>query len=148
MYSQISEIQSGSAGHKWSEEILDLIKSEIGVLFTQDFPKSATPQKPYAEDIIMLKLSGADISLPIIKQAFVNSNCYLWLKDILSQNENKELYFGSLSEKLHSSLINDPKPYRKEVKELLANLLNWVTELEIDEIHVEQLNYSQLVRLV
>jgi len=30
----------------------------------------------------------------------------------------------------------------------LANLINWVIELEIEEIVVERPNYSQLVKLV
>ena len=48
---------------------------------------------------------------------------------------------------LHNTLVNDPKPYRKDVKELLANLLDWIKKLHFDEIVIEQPNHSQLVTL-
>ena len=70
----------------------------------------------------------------------------MWLCDTLANNNN-ELYFGSISEKLHNVLVNDPKPYRKEVKELRQNLLNWVIELDMDAIIIDRPNYSQRVTL-
>jgi len=148
MARQIEKIKNGGKNMQWDDEILDLLQNDVAVLFTHDFPKSHSPKNLYAEDLVMLKLSGQDTSLPVIKEAFMQSDCYRWLKGVLDVSNGKELYFGSLSEKLHNTLVNDPKPYRKEVKELLANLINWVIELEIEEIVVERPNYSQLVKLV
>ncbi len=95
----------------------------------------------------MLKLADNQILPNQIKQAFNRSSCYRWLKKVLLESNEQQLYFGALSAKLHNALINDPKPYRKEVKELLANLLNWIIELEMDDVFVERPNYSQLVKL-
>ena len=64
----------------------------------------------------------------------------------MSDNE-KEMYFGKITEKLHEILVNDPRPYRKEVKELLANLLQWIQDLGIDEVLVDRPNHSQRVRV-
>ena len=57
------------------------------------------------------------------------------------------MYFGAISEKLHNSLVSDPKPYRKDVKQLLANLLSMIKILNMDEIVIDRPNYSQRVRL-
>ena len=38
----------------------------------------------------------------------------------VSSCPNKTSYFGGVTAGLHNALINDPKPYRKEVKDLLV----------------------------
>ena len=81
-----------------------------------------------------------------IKEALRWSNPYLWLLKTLEDNGGC-LYFGALSEKLHNSLINDPKPYRKDVKQMLAFLLEMVANLEMEEVIIDRPNYSQRVRL-
>lgn len=74
-------------------------------------------------------------------------NAYRWLKSVLEQKGNKEIYFGELSRLIHDVIINDSKLYRKEVKELQANLLNWIIELNIDEIQIDRPKHSQRIRL-
>ena len=54
----------------------------------------------------------------------------------------------TIYEKLHNALVEDPKPYRREVKELLSNLLSWVEELEMEEIVIDRPNYSQRIRIL
>ena len=87
--------------------------------------------------------TGDEVAL---KEAFRWSNAYLWLLNILKEN-NGCLYFGPITEKLHNSLVSDPKPYRKDVKQLLSNLLTMIEELDMDEIVIDKPNYSQRVRL-
>lgn len=57
------------------------------------------------------------------------------------------MYFGALSAALHDAVITDPKPYRKDIKFMLANLLSIIEKLEMDEISIDRPNYSQRVRL-
>ena len=59
---------------------------------------------------------------------------------------DKTAYFGAISSELHNALINDPKPYRKEVKDLLSNTLFWIQDLEIDALVIDTPNHSQRVR--
>jgi len=66
---------------------------------------------------------------------------------ITLKESNGCLFFGALTEKLHNTLVTDPKPYRSEVKLLLANLLRMVVELEMEEVIIDRPNYSQRVRL-
>ena len=64
-----------------------------------------------------------------------------------NEKKKKECYFGELSAKLHNALINDPKPYRKEVKDLLSNLLGWIEYFDFDFIKVDRPSYSQRVHI-
>ena len=57
------------------------------------------------------------------------------------------MYFGELSASLHNTVVSDPKPYRKDIKKMLANLLNLIEELEMEEIVIDRPNYSQRVSL-
>lgn len=66
--------------------------------------------------------------------------------NVLKENDGC-LFLGTISEKLHNALVTAPKPYRKYVKQLLANLLSLIELLQKDEIAVDRLNYSQIARL-
>lgn len=57
------------------------------------------------------------------------------------------MYFGELSQNLHNALISDPKPYRRDAKQMLANLLSLIEELGMDETVIDRPNYSQRVIL-
>lgn len=57
------------------------------------------------------------------------------------------MYFGALTKALHDSVISDPKPYRREIKEMLVNLLAIIEQLGMDEVCIDVPNYSQRVRL-
>ena len=72
---------------------------------------------------------------------------YKWLSYQLETNNN-ELYFGNLSSTLHSSLVDDPKNYRSDVKDLLQNLLSWVGKYCPNDIAIDRPNHSQRVRLL
>ena len=87
-----------------------------------------------------------DGNIEKLKMAFRWSNAYLWLLMILKENDGC-MYFGALSEKLHNTLVSDPKPYRKDVKTMLSNLLHWIEQLNMEEIIIDKPNYSQRIRL-
>ena len=63
-------------------------------------------------------------------------------------NNNDCMYFGQLTAELHDALVEDPKPYRKDVKTLLANLLAWTQALRMEEVVIDKPSHSQRVRLV
>jgi hypothetical protein len=82
-----------------------------------------------------------------IKDAFLKSKCYRWIVHVLENEDNHEIYFGNLTNKLHGVLVSDPPPYRKDVKILLANLLDWIENLADEEIIVDKPNHSQRIRI-
>jgi len=64
------------------------------------------------------------VTSELLKQAFLKSNAYLWQQEYMKSN----VLFGKYSELLHGALVDDPRPYRKQVKELVANMFNWTKE--------------------
>lgn len=67
---------------------------------------------------------------------------YKWIINELNKTQNKELYFGTLSSLVHDALIDDPKPYRKSVKELQKNLYSYLEVIKDKEIFFDQPNHS------
>lgn len=78
---------------------------------------------------------------------FGQSRCCRWLERNLQQHAG-QLYFGELSALLHESLLEDPKPYRKDVKALVSNLINWAVSLLPNMFDVDSPHYSQRIRLL
>lgn len=130
----------------WSKELYNKFIPNLKVLFSFNFPSTKCPILTDPESISFLdcQFPASEVT---IKECFLRSNCYLWLKKVLKGNGNC-LYFGSITKLLHDALISDPKPYRKDVKEYLSNLLSWIEYFDIDEIQIDKPNYSQRVTLI
>lgn len=145
MKTQIDEVKMPGAKetHSWDASITTLFNPHIDTLFSYEMPEDFKlvdgEQFPFMDETFT-----GDIEK--FKESFRWSNAYLWLMTTLEENEGC-LYFGSLTEKLHNAMISDPKPYRKDVKLMLANLLRLIEELEMEEIIIDRPNYSQRVRL-
>lgn len=100
-------------------------------------------------DLALLGLNiQHEINEKILRQSFLESRVWQWLRYKLQSTQNQEMYYGQLSAELHNSFLDDPKPYRKDVKGLLTNLLNWSTNLCRDFVSVDRPNHSQRVRLI
>jgi hypothetical protein len=56
-----------------------------------------------------------------ISNKFIHSKIFLWVKEIIKEN-NDSINFGGLTYALHNALLEDPKPYRSEVKDLVKNI--------------------------
>lgn len=131
---------------QWSEKLLYLCKPDLSVLFTYHFPETVFSCNLIENDYGFMEPVG-ELTFDNVKKSFKKSIPYLWLIDQLVHADEKTLYFGTLTQKLHLAIINEPKPYRKEVKTLLANLLDWIQKLQIDEVVIDTPNHSQRVRI-
>ena len=89
--------------------------------------------------------SGA--SLVELQRALGRSALLHWLRNNLASVDPAELYFGNITQRLHSALLDDPGPRRSEVKALLQNLLSWVEATRLPGIVIDRPQYSQRVRL-
>jgi len=144
----IQDIQcEKSLTRDWPAEINELFKPDYSLLFTEDFPSCDDPRDAETEELLFLNLPTS-ASLNQITAAFCNSKCYLWLCDLVGRQENREMYYGAISAALHNSLLNEPKPYRKDVKQILSHLLHWIEVLQVKEIVIDRPNHSQRVRYV
>lgn len=140
---QAARVMNAEEACSWDTSIMNLFHPHITTLFSYELPEKCTLE--YGEYISFLdEYYYEDIDR--IKNLFKWSNSYLWLKETLREN-GRCIYFGELCAKLHSTLVSDPKPYRRDVKNMLSNLLELIEKLEIEEIIIDRPNYSQRIRL-
>lgn len=133
---------------KWGNEIEKLFESSIQTIFMSELPKIKYTSLLKAENVHFLG-NVREIENMDVENEFSNCKAYRWLLEQFQKENTNELYFGKLSALLHEVLISEPLgvPGRKEVKELLANLLDWVDNLMKDEILVDVPRHSMRVRL-
>lgn len=141
-YQSLNECKSEEQ-YTWSDEIKKLFNPKISTLFSHEFPDKVDFKTGEYIAFLDIVYSG---DMLILKNVFRWSNAYLWLLNTLQENDGC-LFFGAIAEKLHNALVSDPKPYRKDVKQLLANLLSMIEELQMDEIMIDRPNFSQRVCL-
>lgn len=72
--------------------------------------------------------------------SFLASNAYCWQNQIVKD----EISFGKYSSLLHDVLMDDPKPFRKRVKELVNNMFNW-TRYYSKEYGVKKLKHTHVL---
>ena len=77
-------------------------------------------------DLELFGLDRDNLEKEVIIKNIQNSKIYHWLINHINKQENKELYFGNLSSIIHNSLLDDPRPYRKDVKTLQSNLYSYI----------------------
>lgn len=131
---------------KWNTSIEQKFNPKFDLLFTYDFPSTPAPNFSDVNTFEFLEI-GYIPSQEELKQAFRWSKAYLWLQNYISSCPEKASYFGGVTEALHDTFVNDPKPYRKEVKDLLANLLGWIQALNMEDIAIDRPNHSQRIKL-
>ena len=145
-YETAQSNQAPSKTFKWNTSIEQKFNPKIDLLFTYDFPSTAAPNFGDVNAFEFLEI-GYIPSQEELKQAFRWSKAFLWLYNYVSSCPDKTSYFGGVTAALHNTLVNDPKPYRKEVKDLLANTLGWVQALNIEDVTIDIPNYSQRIRV-
>ncbi len=131
---------------KWNVSIEKQFNPVIDALFTYDFPSVPEPNFNDVSCFEFLELNCIPTN-DELKEIFRWSKAFLWLYNYVSKTLDKTRYFGAITAELHETLINDPRPYRKEVKDLLANLLKWIQILEIKEICIDTPNHSQRISI-
>lgn len=78
-------------------------------------------------------------------QLFSRSRLFRWLYGQVISSENQQIFFGDLCSRLHDALIEDPKPYRSDVKQLLATLLRWIEYFPVCGLNVDRPRHSERV---
>jgi hypothetical protein len=130
------------------KKIQDIIKERFDKLWVHNFPwsKIEVLLKNYNKkdentihDLELFGLTNVNFSrLEVeLKKSFEQSKIFKWLLQNLKKSENEEIYFGSLSSIIHNSLLDDPKPYRQNVKLLQANLYSYIKYLNLDNIEID-----------
>jgi hypothetical protein len=101
-----------------------------------------------------LSLLGISVEAQLIDCRTINiseklqrTKIFRWFESSLSKLEDKEMYFGQAAALLHDALLDDPRPYRSEVKELLTNLISWIRLSPKCGLTVDRPSYSERIRL-
>lgn len=97
-------------------------------------------------DLQLLGLSHAPVKSDHAIYKLRQTKVFRWLMQHLERSGGEQ-YFGSLTAALHDSLLDDPTPYRQEVKALLQNLLSWCALLPAAGVIVDRPQHSQRARL-
>ena len=133
--------------HTWNKDIIPKKTNTYNVLFEEDFPVNEFPTE-MKQDEVYLDIYK-DETIEVIKEKFYNTKIMQWLIEVLEKEENNELYFGKLSEMIQNIIFQDPKQYRKDVKELQAKLYNWIEALNYDNLEIDVPGtHSQRIRLI
>lgn len=131
---------------KWNDEIKQKLEEKFDILLQQDFPINNYPDNLNCDETY-LNIKKTDDLLEI-KKKFEESKIMRWLINELNLKDNNELYFGEVSEKLHSLIFKEPKIYRIEVKELQKKLYNWLIKLNYDYLEIDTPVHSTRIKLI
>lgn len=99
--------------------------------------------KKSAHDFDLLGLNLDDLQADSLKRAFKRQRLFRWMCSIL---EKESLSFGGVTARLHSAILDDPKPYRVDIKNYNQIIFEWADFLN-DDFEVSQPNYSQVLSL-
>lgn len=147
MKNQIKDINldvfSEKETFKWDRSITSMFNPQVETLFSYELPEDIDLSNGEYLSFLDETYSG---DFEKIKESFRWSNAYLWLISLLKKHDGC-MYFGEIAKELHNALITDPKPYRRDVKIMLQNLLNMINTLQMGEVIIDQPGYSQRVRL-
>jgi len=137
----------------WSVQVESLINTPVNFLWVHDLP-FVTPNDLLSldlncdaarHDFEMLNLDVDRLSRKDLISQYKRSRVYSWLLNQLSGGI--ELRFGTLTRALHDALLDDPSPYRKDVKGLLSNIFEWVKFMPEDFVATKR-NITTSIKLV
>lgn len=141
---------------EWPESVLNLLSptSDVSSLLvseclwsTADGFGSSVHDLQFLHDLSLLGVRHDD-KPKRVQSALKKCALYRWLTKTLRHEPANALYFGRLSALLQDSLLDDPLPTRRDVKDLLQCLLFWIQRFASDDLTVDRPNYSQRVTLI
>ena len=136
----------------WSKDVSDRLVRPVNSLWVSELPKCSpfhlldceSNSEEYTSDLGLLGLLSHDVSEASLTKSVSSTRFYCWLVSVVSGNDTYR--FGLITKKLHDSLIDDPRPYRKDVKDYVKNLFSWM-EFLVDDFVVERPNHTQVARM-
>ena len=138
----------------WKHNIKNKLLKGVNHLWVHDLlfnsPYSLqSPKNEYSNhDCALLKIGGEiSFNKENLLSGFKSILLWDWLLNQIANSENEFIRFGEVTERLHNSLLDDPKPYRKEVKHFVSNLFEWVRFLSPYEIGIKAFNHTEALFL-
>lgn len=138
----------------WSERVQAKLEKPNNYIWVHELPfnELSQLQANYNEesstidhDIELLGIDRGDFSVEQSVLAFRNSRAFSWCYNIV--REGGSLSFGEFTAKLHNAVLDDPTPYRREIKELTQVLFAWA-KLYPAVFEIKRPKYSEVIKLV
>lgn len=145
MQSYIDRKEASLQYGSWPEGIL---KNDEGIWVRDFFWSRPRENEQSIEKIHDLELLGISVDSEVTADYLMNARCVRWLLRKLENELGNELYFGTLTKILHDELKDDPAPYRKDIKSLIQNLLEYVDLYLGDVIEISRPKHSQRIKLL
>lgn len=139
--------------YEWPLTLQDKLQNKISRLWVADLMWTSSPEdmiyklnanvinsNDCLHDFAILGFEPErykEIDLDTLKTAFLNTKVWKWLEGELLKTADYELQFGAVTKLLHDCLLDDPAPYRKDVKGLQVNLFNWIKVLKIPRVSID-----------
>ena len=103
----------------------------------EDLLSHAKITENISHDLDLFGLKNEEFDNEILKKQFEKSKVYNWLLKQLRNLNNNEIYFGKLSSIIQNSLLDDPRPYRQDVKLLQINLFSYIKRLKVNNLKID-----------
>jgi hypothetical protein len=143
---------------RWPDQLMSRLKRISGRLWVAELLWTESPSKLWRHDLSAKERKDQFHDLTLLgvepqtldadmREAFIKSRASNWLLARLSETDSHELYFGELTSLLHDALLDDPKPYRQDVKKLALNLITWAEEILQPRVSTDRPKHSQRIRL-
>ena len=154
MKSELAAANDDTTIHRqqWSDKITQLVSQSVQQLWVHELLFS-TPESllsldlddaAHVHDFELLGLNIDDLTPEELKNRFGATRLCKWLKELLQSNGT--VSFGKLTAELHSAIIDDPTPYRRDVKDFIAVLYSWAKFIE-DDFEVSRPRHSEIMSL-
>ena len=133
MERQLPEIKKASIPD-YPKTLKDKLKENLNKIWVHNSPWSSVEEllninkinENIKHDLEIFGLDKENINRDILKINFQKSKIFKWLINQIRKEQKNEIYFGKLSTIIHNSLLDDPKPYRKDVKNLQSNIYDFI----------------------
>lgn len=123
----------------WPEELL---AEPVGQLFVEDFPaNSVFKNKEFKNKYSLIDSFLERDDVEMAKSIFMSLRLTKWF--FMSLETHKALRFGQLSKLMHADLVEDPRVYRRDLKIMQANFLEYVERL-VPEVEVIRPNHTSI----
>jgi len=134
---------------KESDEWETIDFDELEGLWIADFPWVSPHQDEAYEDHIehdKKEFHNPRITPLVLHNNFSASRLSKWLGLQLERNGG-EMYFGALTVAVHDAVLDDPEPYRVEIKTLLANTLRIIGSDPVSPFRIDRPNFSERISI-
>jgi hypothetical protein len=140
------------ADTSWAPSITEKIRKPVSYLWVSELLFCSPSELLYLDlndeavrhDFELLSLEIDDLTESALARSFRKSRLYFWLMLVLQKNGS--VNFGRMSHELHNSLMDDPAPYRRDVKKFVDIIFSWCKIIG-DEVEILQFRRTAAISL-